>query len=554
VSARIEQMATVAEIIVRDHDAIMRCWLARSRELASARGLDAPALQNLMPQYLKSLGAGDGDGGKRVESHFSTRLRQGYLATEIAEEFALLGRCIADVWAAAPPGERPDPADVDRLRDELHRVSARIVEMFASHMREDEQTEKRYLRMLQDVATDALHRGTAAFRARLPEVLELVMEATGTQGAAIMLRSGDHDLTTVAAAGALSPVRYVATLEGTSFAAAVAHNKEATALLDVPGTELEIPEELRRSGLQSLLGIQLCAVHGLSGILYVGVTEPRAFTARELLRLEALSHHLALHLENASLVADLSAKIEALHVERSLRERFVSVLAHDLRGPLSSAKLAAQVMIARSEPLEKRQELAVKIDRNLDRLDRMIRDLLDANRIRAGERLSLSLEPCDLGQLAREIADELHALHGKRIELQGEPTLNGIWSADELRRALWNLATNAVKYGDPQREIGISLHRVDGRARVAVHNWGPPIAPEDQATLFEPFARTRAATRSSRPGWGLGLALVRGCAEAHGGTISLESTAEAGTTFTLELPLDSRAYWAEVEPTPVPVR
>lgn len=547
-------MATVAEIIVRNHDAIMRCWLVQARDLASARGLDKPALQNLMPRYLKSLSAGDGDGAKRVENHFATRLRQGYLATEIVEEFALLGRCIADTWAPAPPGERPDPADVDRLHDELHRVSARVVEMFSSHMREDEQTEKRYLRMLQDVATDALHRGTAALRARLPEVLEVVMEATGTEGAAIMLRSGDHDLAMVAATGAQKLEPYATALEGTAFAAAVARAEEPVALLDVTSTELEIPEALRRCGLRSILGTRLCSVHGLSGILYVGVTELRPFASRELLRLESLAQHLAVHLENASLVADLSAKIEALHVERTLRERFVSVLAHDLRGPLATAKLAAQIMIARSEPLEKRQELAVKIDRNLDRMDRMIRDLLDANRIRAGEQLSLSLEPCDLGQIAREIAEELRALHGERIELAGEPTLRGIWSADELRRALWNLVTNAVKYGDPQRPICISLHRVDERARVEVHNWGPPIAPEDQATLFEPFTRTRAATRSGRPGWGLGLALVRGCAEAHGGTISLESTAEAGTTFTLELPLDSRAYWAEVEPTSVAAR
>jgi signal transduction histidine kinase len=545
-------MATVTEIIAQHHDVIMRCWVGQARELASARGLDAPALHNLMPQYLKSLGEGDGDGAKRVESHFATRLRQGYLVTEIVEEFALLGRCIADAWASAPPGERPDPADVDRLRDELHRVSARIVEMFASHMREDEQTEKRYLRMLQDVASDALHRGTHALRARLPEVLELVMEATGAQGAAIMLRSGDHDLAMAAATGALSPEPYATALEGTSFAAEVARSEEAIALLDATSTELELPEALRRCGLHSLLGARLWSVHGLSGIMYVGITELRPFATREVLRLESLAQHLAVHLENASLVADLSAKIEALHVERSLRERFVSVLAHDLRGPLSTAKLAAQVMIAHSEPLEKRRELAVKIDRNLDRMDRMIRDLLDANRIRAGERLPLSLEPCELGQIAREIADELHALHGKHIELEGEPALSGIWSADELRRALWNLATNAVKYGDPQRAISISLHRVGERARVAVHNWGPPIAPEDQATLFEPFTRTRVATRSGRPGWGLGLALVRGCAEAHGGTISLESTAEAGTTFTLELPLDSRAYWAEVGSASVP--
>jgi signal transduction histidine kinase len=535
-------MATVTELIARNHDTIIRCWLEQAGAVASARGLDAPALQNLMPRYLESLLAPGGDGQKHVESHFAARLRQGFLLTEIVEEFELLGRCIADTWAGAPPEVRPDPVDVDRLHAELYRVSARLVEMFTAHMAEDEQTEKRYLRMLQEVATDALHRGPTALRERLPEILALVMEAMGAHGVALMLRSGDRDLEMAATAGALAREPYVTPLEGTSFAAAVAHNEEPISILDAWSTELEIPDALRHSGLHALLGAQLCSTYGLSGIICIGLREVRSFTAREVRRLEILAHHLAMHLENASLFADLGAKIDALHAERALREHFVSVLAHDLRGPLMAARLAAQLVMERPEILEMRRELGIRIDRNLDRMDRMIRDLLDASRIRAGERLPLRLDDCDLGQIAYEIVEELHALHGKRIEIGGDPHLRGVWSADELRRALWNLVTNAVKYGDASRPIRIELHRIGARARVAVHSWGPPIPPEDQTRLFEPFARTRTATRSGRLGWGLGLTLVRGCAEAHGGGVSLESTVEDGTTFTIEIPLDARPY------------
>ncbi len=545
-------MLTVSEHIARNHDAIIRCWLKQAAAVSSARGLAAPALQNLMPRYLESLHASGGDGHKHVESHFAARLRQGFLLTEIVEEFALLGRCIADSWAGAPPEERPDPVDVDRLHAELYRVSARIVEMFTAHMAEDEQTEKRYLRMLQDVATDALHRGPTALRERLPEVLGLVMEAMGAYGAALMLRIGDRELELTATAGALAKEPYTTTLEGTSFAAAVAHSVEPISVLDAGSTELEVPDALRRSGLRSLLGIRLCSTHGLSGIVCIGLAEVRSFTAREERRLEVLAHHLAVHLENASLVADLGTKIEALHAERSLREHFVSVLAHDLRGPLAAARLAAQLVMERPELLEMRRELAVRIDRNLDRMDRMIRDLLDASRIRAGERLPLRLDRCDLGQITYEIAEELRALYGKRIEIDSDSHIVGIWSADELRRALWNLVTNAVKYGDPKRPIRIALHRIGEHARVAVHNWGTPISPEDQAGLFEPFARTRTATRSGRLGWGLGLALVRGCAEAHGGTVSLDSSHEAGTTFTIEIPLDARPHQLAFEGAAAP--
>lgn len=88
----------------------------------------------------------------------------------------------------------------------------------------------------------------------------------------------------------------------------------------------------------------------------------------------------------------------------------------------------------------------------------------------------------------------------------------------------------------------LTVEKTSDRAAVAVHNEGPPIAPEDQARLFAPFVRTRAAVAGGQRGWGLGLTFVHGCAEAHGGRVTLESSAERGTTFTLELPLDARSY------------
>jgi len=543
-------MATVSEFIERNNAEIMRCWLEQARSLASARGLAEPALQNTLPRYLESLSTpGDEERRERVESHFATRLRQGFLVTEIVQELALLGRCIAHTWTASPPEERPEPADLDWLRDELHRASGRIVEMFVTHMREDEQIVKRYLRLLQDIATDALH-GGAALRERLPEVLAIVQEALNAQSAAIMLLGGG-ELATAAAVGVAAPMRYTTALDAHSFAAEVARSDEAISVRDTETTELELPEGWRHGGIRSLVGVQLLSVRGRMGILYVGTTG-LPFAGRAVRRLEALAQHLAVHLENASLVAELGAKIDALHAERALREHFVSVLAHDLRGPLSTAQLSIQLVQQNPGLLQTRPDLATRVDRNLEQMDRMVRDLLDANRIRAGERVPLRLGECDLGPIAAQIAEDIRAQHGALIATEGEPHLRGIWSTDELRRALWNLVTNAVKYGAPERPITIGVHTVGEHARVTVHNWGAPIPPEDQPGLFEPFARARAATRSGRPGWGLGLALVRGCAEAHGGTVSLESSLETGTKFTLELPLDARPHQPADEGAPAP--
>jgi signal transduction histidine kinase len=171
----------------------------------------------------------------------------------------------------------------------------------------------------------------------------------------------------------------------------------------------------------------------------------------------------------------------------------------------------------------------------------MIRDLLDVSRVRAGKRLPLRLDACDLGAVAEEVVEELSAARGARFELVVPETVRGVWSSEELRRALWNMGVNATKYGALDRPITVRVERTRDGARVAVHNFGKPIAPEDLGGLFDLYSTLRASPRPGG-GWGLGLALVRACAEAHGGTVNVESSEEAGTTFSIELPADSRPF------------
>jgi signal transduction histidine kinase len=125
--------------------------------------------------------------------------------------------------------------------------------------------------------------------------------------------------------------------------------------------------------------------------------------------------------------------------------------------------------------------------------------------------------------------------------------VRGVWSLEDLHRALWNLVTNAVKYGSPDEPITVRVSQLDGAAHLAVHNVGVPIAPSDQKHIFDAYARTPTADRTGRTGWGLGLTVVRGVAEAHGGQVSLQSDAETGTTFMIELPLDARSARGTVE-------
>ncbi|RKH50535.1 sensor histidine kinase [Corallococcus llansteffanensis] len=549
-------MASVAEIIRNHHGEIMRLWTEEATRAASARGLNAPEFRNIMPTYLDSLANLQGTAGtgmssqqKYVESHVSARLRQGFHVAEVVEEFAILGRSITRMWSHVPPDQQPDSLDVERLFTELHAATATVTDLFSKHLLEDEQTEKRYLRLLQKVASEALADETS-LGDRLKEILELISEAMGSQSAALLLYDPKRKkLMATASVGEAEEQleQYAASLGPSSFPGQiVAGGEETSTLRDAETTTIEVSDTLRRSGIHSVLGVRLPPHQRLRGVVYVGVSEVREFTAREKTRLQTLGQNLSIHLETARLYADLQEKVDALEIERHLRERFVSVLAHDLRGPLAAAKMSAQMLTRFPERLDERRDLASRIDRNLERADRMVRDLLDANRIRAGERLPLRLDDCDLGNIAREVVDELNSIHGDRFFLKTESQpVRGIWSCDELRRALWNLGSNAFKYGATDQPITFTVTRSKTVARASVHNHGPVIPLSDRGSIFQPFSRTRSAQTGPAQGWGLGLTLVWGCAQAHGGTIGVTSEAVTGTTFTLELPWDSRPFQAK---------
>lgn len=227
--------------------------------------------------------------------------------------------------------------------------------------------------------------------------------------------------------------------------------------------------------------------------------------------------------------------------ERELRERFVETLTHDLRTPLTAAKVNAQILMRRGNQPDIPLKAASRIADSVDRADQMIRDLLDANRIKAGEKLPVEISRCDLSLIAEETLEELASVHGNRFVLKSPGPVDGHWSCEGLRRILENLCTNALKYGARNRPVTVTLERTPTQIEICVHNEGNPIPPEDQKTLFQPFRRTATAERGGQAGWGLGLTLVRGLAEAHDGSVSVESSEEHGTTFRVRLPLDARS-------------
>ncbi len=173
----------------------------------------------------------------------------------------------------------------------------------------------------------------------------------------------------------------------------------------------------------------------------------------------------------------------------------------------------------------------------MERIDRMLRDLLDASRVDAGGTLTVSVAPCDLRDVACAVLDELGTVHGARFRLHVRAAPVGHWDCDALRRLFENLANNAIRYGTPEGPVTITLDASSADAIIEVHNEGDPIPDDVQAAIFQPHLRQQAHEEGRRRGWGLGLAVVRGIVDAHGGSIELRSTAGEGTAFRVRLPL-----------------
>ena len=131
---------------------------------------------------------------------------------------------------------------------------------------------------------------------------------------------------------------------------------------------------------------------------------------------------------------------------------------------------------------------------------------------------------------------------GERIVLVAPAPVRGYVAPDALGRGVENLTSNALKYGARARPITITVGQTHGRGSVSVHNYGPVIPAEKRETLFRAFQRLADAEKSGKSGWGLGLAQVRAVAEAHGGSIGVDSLPDRGTTFTIDIPLDARPY------------
>lgn len=238
---------------------------------------------------------------------------------------------------------------------------------------------------------------------------------------------------------------------------------------------------------------------------------------------------------------ELKRARDELQKRAEFDQQVIGIVSHDLRNPLNAIGMATALLLRHGQLDDQDVNIVSRIMSSSERAMRLIRDFLDFTHARVSGRIPVTPEPANIREIARHVFEEVHLVHPARpatIEHTGEES--GTWDADRLAQLIGNLLSNAFQHGSAQGAVRLMTHGDAEEALIEVHNDGVPIPPDDVARLFEPFQRGTHASVHSGRSVGLGLYISKQIVAAHGGTITVQSTAQDGTRFSVRLPREPR--------------
>lgn len=240
--------------------------------------------------------------------------------------------------------------------------------------------------------------------------------------------------------------------------------------------------------------------------------------------------------EVATLAGAFNRLLDRLQASVEATRRFTADASHELRNPLSVLRTGLEVALRRPRPAEEYRDLLRRNLEEIQRVQTVVEGLLTLARDAPGQREALEPEPVDLARLSEQTAAAFAAVAGEAgiaVELR-VPALTLTADPRLLRLLLFNLLDNAIKHSPDGGRVVLAAEACGGGVRLVVEDSGPGVAPEDRGRLFDRFYRPRRA--AGQGVGGLGLAVVRWVAEAHGGTVALLDR-EQGAAFEVVLPL-----------------
>ncbi len=239
----------------------------------------------------------------------------------------------------------------------------------------------------------------------------------------------------------------------------------------------------------------------------------------------------------------IAGQVERLNTDRLTRSRMIAILGHDMRAPLTAVQLQAQRIEGASDAAAtaKIQSLAQRITHGVKRIDEMIGSLIEADRVEAAEQTAMRVDFGDLADIVRRGIKTVADAQESRFVTSFNGATTGHWDVAAVLRAVENLCSNAIKYGSHDAAITVSVAAAGACVRVAVHNHGSYLTPQERRGLFKAYFRREQDKTARRAGWGLGLAQVKQAAGMHGGQVTIHSKARAGTAFCLHMLRDCRS-------------
>jgi signal transduction histidine kinase len=546
-STKQQNQRRLADFLRERSAEIMADWESRVRRLQAAQRLERPALIDEMPQFLQDLcdyisgvraGAKTAPSTKIPHAHALDRLELGYNVSDVVTEYSVLRECLLELaYRELAPARLS--AEMPRLHEAIDLAISESVARFS-------EAHDRTLRALDRISEASLEEpDVLGFLNRL---LRVLLETTeDVDIVKIMLREDDHLVVRVAAGGLEEDLKNGFRLRiGEGLAGRIAAERRPM-MVPVASAEEIMSESLRKLAVRALYGIPLLHRDGLIGVALMGSTTAYQFSDEDMLLFRTMTGRAtAIIVQGQCLERERAARAEAERLARELetavelRDQVMGVLSHDIRNPLGVIKVSAASL--RGQDLADSQARAVKrISTNTDRIERMIRDLLDYTRAR-GTGIPINPRPSNLSHLCQQIIDSMEQLHSSRsFRLQVAGDMHGEWDRDRLLQVISNLLSNAVQFGTEGTPITIVLTDAGHQVELAVHNAEEiPIPADKLPRLFEPFVRGEGPTPAHEQGLGLGLFIVKQIVLAHGGTVDVRSDQESGTTFTVRLPRRQR--------------
>ena len=246
---------------------------------------------------------------------------------------------------------------------------------------------------------------------------------------------------------------------------------------------------------------------------------------------------------NEAIDQALAASIDSYSMAvTTSRDMFLAVLGHDLRSPLQAISMTGRLLLRPELSDAARQAAAMRIERCSTTMGLLINDLLDFTRTRLGSGIPLARTDCDLRTICTTALETIRAGNPEqRFEEQISGNLVTLADAQRLHQVLLNLLGNAVQHGDREKAISLIATGNEDGIEVQVKNFGRPIGPAALQKIFEPMVRAASseadANEQSKSSLGLGLFIVREIVVGHGGSVTVQSSQDAGTVFTVRLPL-----------------